>query len=223
MLVFLASAFVFKNLTLHDVMVLAYDSTLFALAFAAALAAGFLAKASELNRFPSRARIAFGFACGFLLAFAAGLSVETGVLFYGIAVGLLVAGKIDAPPHYAAFVGGLVGVLAFGIPVTRTQLPLVGVTALTVFFDEKTHDFATKKIKRRPKQLKQVLFKQVFSSVFGFAARNRLFLEFFAITLTVFAGTVLLLAALLAFDAGYAVAVRLQSNKKEKKLKRKKG
>ncbi len=202
---------------------MAYDSTLFALALAAALAAGFLAKASELKCFPSRARIVFGFVCGFLLAFAAGLSVETGVLFYGIAVGVLVAGKIDAPPHYAAFAGGLAGVFAFGIPVMRARLPLIGVTALTVFLDEKMHDFVTKKIKRWRKQPKQVLFKQVLPSVFEFVARNRLFLEFFAITLTVFAGTILFLAALLAFDAGYAVAVRLQSNRKrgKKKLKQK--
>jgi hypothetical protein len=180
-----------------------YGLMVFAAALAASLAAGFLAKASEVKRFPPRARIVFGLACGFLLALAASLSVETAVLFYGIAVGVLIAGKIDVPAHYAALAGGLAGVLAFGFPLARGQLVLVAGVALVAFFDEKAHDFVTKKLKRGRKI--NVLLK-----LFEFVARNRLFLEIFAVAFAVLAGALLFLAALLAFDAGYAVAVRLQ-------------
>jgi len=212
--------------------------TVSATTLAIAFTAGFLAKTSDSNQFPTRTKIIFGLTTGLLFALAASLTEETKILFYGIAIGVLIAGKIDAPAHYAALASGLAGILTFktfnfppDLQPTHNNLFLITIVALTTFLDEKTHDLTTnppkneqkREEKRKEKREGKRFFgegKRFFGfgfnginfllKLFKFVARNRLFLEIFAVAFALLANAFLFLAALLAFDVGYAIATRFQ-------------
>lgn len=174
--------------------------TAYVLGFITAGVVGFLSKLTDVQVdekkfFARNLKFATGFAYGVLYALLLSLGVEFATLFLGIAVAVLLAGKIDSKPHQFAIAGFLLALVYFGFPNVNVLLLVLFVAFglldefLNDYFDANPSKSLVEKI-----------------------AKYRLSLEAFAFALSVYTGSWVYFAGVLAYDAGYWMAVRAASS-----------
>ena len=164
-----------------------------------AFATGFLSKLTDVQVdekrfFFKNFKFATGLAYGVLYALALSLSPAFANLFLGIAIAVLLAGKIDSKAHQFA-IAGFLGTLVFlGLPQVNALLVL----AFVVFalMDEFLNDY----FDVHPSK-----------GVLAAAAKLRLSLEAFALALSIYTGNWIYFTAILSFDLGYLGAEKLSS------------
>ena len=164
-----------------------------------AFATGFLSKLTDVQVdekrfFFKNFKFATGLAYGVLYALALSLGAEFANLFLGIAIAVLLAGKIDSKAHQFA-IAGFLGTLVFlGLPQVNALLVL----AFVVFalMDEFLNDY----FDVHPSK-----------GVLAAAAKLRLSLEAFALALSIYTGNWIYFTAILSFDLGYLGAEKLSS------------
>ncbi|MBS3070104.1 S-adenosylmethionine decarboxylase [Candidatus Micrarchaeota archaeon] len=164
-----------------------------------AFCTGFLSKLTDVQvdekRFFFRNfKFATGLAYGVLYALALSLGAEFANLFLGIAIAVLLAGKIDSKAHQFAIAGFLGALVFFGFPQANALLVL----AFVVFalLDEFLNDY----FDVHPSK-----------GILAAAAKQRLSLEAFALALSIYTGNWVYFAAILSFDLGYRGAEKFSA------------
>ena len=172
--------------------------------FALAFLAGVLSKITDsIERKKSLSALALlaGFSYGLAYAMLLSFGTEFATLFLGIAIAVILAGKIDSLAHQFAIAGFLSMLVFSGFPPTEGfNVALLFSFAIVALADEKLNDFASKG-KRKNNRL-MLLF-----------GKYRLLLEFSAIIVGFAFQNWVYLAALLCFDAGYLIAGLLKGGK----------
>ncbi|MEM4254701.1 MAG: S-adenosylmethionine decarboxylase [Candidatus Norongarragalinales archaeon] len=166
------------------------------LGFVTAFATGFFSKLTDVQVdekrfFLKNLKFATGLAYGILFAFAMSLGPAFANLFLGIAIAVLLAGKVNSKAHQFAVAGFLGSLVFLGFP--RADALLVSAFVLFALLDEFLNDY----FDLYPSKGAVALF-----------AKRRLSLEVFSLALSVFTGEWAYLAAVLSFDAGYWLAER---------------
>ncbi len=164
-----------------------------------AFCTGFLSKLTDVQVdekrfFFKNFKFATGLAYGVLYALAMSLSAELANLFLGIAIAVLLAGKIDSKAHQFAIAGFLAALVFLGLP----QLNALLVLAFVVFalLDEFLNDY----FDVHPSK-----------GVLAAVAKRRLSLEAFSLALSIYTGNWLYFTAILSFDLGYWGAEKLSA------------
>lgn len=162
--------------------------------FIIAFATGFLSKLTDVQiderRFYAKNLVYLtGLAYGILYALLLSYSPEFAVLFLGIAIAVLLAGKIDSLAHQFAIASFLASLVFLGFPRIDALLLLGFIVFATI--DEFLNDYFDAHNSK---------------GVFSFIAKQRLSLEAFALVVSFFTGNWLYFAGILSFDIGYWLA-----------------
>ncbi|MFH1056523.1 MAG: S-adenosylmethionine decarboxylase [Candidatus Micrarchaeota archaeon] len=160
-----------------------------------AFVVGFLSKLTDVQvdekKFIAKNfKFATGLAYGILYALLLSFGIQFATLFLGIAIAVLLAGKIDSKPHQFAIAGFLFALVFFGLP----QVNLLFLVLFVAFalLDEFWNDYFDV---RRSKSLLAKI------------AKYRLSLEAFAFVLSVYSNDWLFFAGIIAYDVGYWLAI----------------
>ena len=167
--------------------------------FAIAFVVGFLSKLTDIQvdekKFIAKnLKFATGLAYGILYALLLGFGIELATLFLGIAIAVLLAGKIDSKAHQFAIAGFLFALVFFGFPQVNVLLLVLFIAF--ALLDEFLNDYFD------VRQSKGVLAK---------IAKFRLSLEAFALVASVYFNNWIFFAGIIAYDAGYWLAIVLSS------------
>ena len=164
-----------------------------------ALAVGFLSKLTDVQVdekrfFYKNLKFATGLAYGLLYALAMSFGVELATLFLGIAIAVLLAGKVNSKAHQFAIAGFLAAIAFFGFP--KVDFVLLSGFVLFAIVDEFLNDYFD------VRQSKGILPE---------IAKYRLSLEAFSLAVSAYTGDWIYFAAILAFDLGYLIAEKVSS------------
>ncbi|HIH20265.1 TPA: hypothetical protein HA244_03275 [Candidatus Micrarchaeota archaeon] len=178
--------------------------------FIPVFAAGLLAKVADAlsdkwkEKAPSPWALFTGLAYGVLYAAIVSFSVAFANLFLGIAIAVLLAGKIDSKPHQYAIAGflGMLAVIGFP-PAAWFNLQILAGVVVFALIDEFSSDYFSNKTSGNG------IFKQLLSPI----AKNRLFMELFTVVLGLLTGEWEYLFGIVVFDVGYVIAGFLKGGK----------
>jgi hypothetical protein len=137
------------------------------------------------------AKYSLAISYGFLLSFLMNL-IFLPEFFFGILIGVLVSGKIDAPSHKIAILSFIIGFIIFSPQIS--QYFIVALSALFCIIEEKINDFLDKK------KHKGFIYK-----ILGM----RPIMEIFAISLSIIYSRIEIFLIMFLFDFGYLSAKKI--------------
>ena len=165
--------------------------------FTLAFLTGILSKLTDLNQGKkklSKIALVTGFGYGLAYALLLSFGIEFATLFLGIAIAVLLSGKIDSLAHQFAVAAFLLMLVFTGFPSPQGfNVPILLGIVLIVVFDEKLNDFVMSKR------------KQEVNSAIKFIGAHRLSLEIFTFIIALTIQNWLYFLALIAFDVGYSI------------------